>query len=408
MNILLLPSWYPSKDFPIQGIFIKEQVWALTELFPDLNIGISLWGQNEQDTLLWAKDHFKNISKISHFRKSKKVESVKLKDNLIEFHNPVLTWTKQVWKGNFNAVLKANEKNLQNFQDKFGKVDMIHAQICHQAGLIAYHLSEKYNIPYVITEQMSPFPFPSILTKKEKIKSNYLKAYQNAQFNIAISPPLQEKMQKQDIPNTIFIPNLTDEDFFVPKEKMKNKDKFHFFTLARMEEQKDIPTLLEAIKKVIQENTHLHFYLAGNGSKLEEYKNLARILKIENFVTWLGLLNREEARYYFQESNAFVLASQHETLGVVFIEAIACGKPIIATRCGGPECIVNQNNGFLLEVGDVTVLAEKILFMSDSNTKWDRNIIREDFLDRFSKKAVCKQLMELYQKVIKNIHYSKS
>ena len=61
MNIFTIPSWYPSKLNPAWGIFCKEQAEALAKVFPDSNFGVSLWGQNNDNTLLCAKDHVKNL-----------------------------------------------------------------------------------------------------------------------------------------------------------------------------------------------------------------------------------------------------------------------------------------------------------------------------------------------------------
>ncbi len=400
MNIFLVPSWYPSDDFPIKGIFIREQVEALTELHAHLNLAVSLWGQNEESSLLWVKDHFRNLKKIQEFQKKEGFKTIALRKNLIEIYSPTLIWSDKLLGGNFKNIVKANQRNFDYFRSEFGNVDMIHAQVCHRAGLIAYELSKIYHVPYVITEQMSPFPFPKILNSKKTLKKSYNLAYQNAHRNIAISPDLKRRMEALGIPHLRFLPNLTNEDFFKPKPDLKPNKYFTFFTLGRMEAQKDIPTLLKAIPLVIKENTGIRFRIGGDGSQLKKYKALAQSLAIAEYVTWLGALDRTESLQEFQACDAFVLASQHETLGVVFIEAIACGKPIIATKCGGPECIVNENNGSLVDIGDYHDLAQKILFTVENYADYDPNIIRNDFLKHFSKKVVAQDLVNLYQEVL--------
>lgn len=400
MNVLLIPSWYPSEDFLIQGIFIKEQAQALCEQYPVLNIGVSLWGQNKSNSLLWLKDHFKNLRKIYDFSKDKAIKVKQIQQNLYELENPVLIWSEHILGGNWKNILLAHEQNFQKFEALVGKVEVIHAQVCHPAGLIAHHLSKKFNIPYLITEHMSPFSFPVIQNKEGAIKEKYLQAYQNADINIAVSPDLKQKMEKQGIPEVVFVPNLTNEDFFKPSYQPKPSDIFCFFTLARMEAQKDIPTLLYAIKEVIQQNQNVKFRIAGEGSELMDYQQLASQLEIDQYIEWLGLLNREEAKRAYHHAHAFVLASLHETFGVVFAEAIACGIPIIATRCGGPECIINEANGKLVEIGNQEQLANTILQLMKEYPQYDSEQIREDFLNRFSKKVVTKQIMDSYRNII--------
>ncbi len=402
MNIFMIPSWYPSQDYPIQGIFIKEQALALAEQYPDVGVGISLWGRNREDCLLWASQPLKSLKKIQKF-KSRAAHTTRFrtqKKNLYEMESPTLIWSERIFWGNFKNIVLANERNFLAFQTKVGKIDLIHAQVCHQAGLIADQLAQKYKIPYLITEQMSPFPFHAILQNNGKLKEKYQQAYQNASANIAISPALQAQLDALEIPNTHFIPNLANEDFFKPDVQVRKPTNFTFFTLARIETQKDIPTLLYAIKKILKTQKNIQFIIGGEGSQLKACQQLAISLGIAQSITWLGLLNRAQALQALQEAHAFVLASLHETQGVVWVEAIACGLPIIATRCGGPECIVTPQNGILVPKNDPEALAQAMEQLLNHYQNYSTEHIRQDFLQRFSKKTVTAQLLRLYQEVI--------
>ncbi len=401
MKIFFIPSWYPSQDYPIQGVFIKEQVFALAEQYPNMQIGVSIWGRNREDCLLWANQPLKSFKKIYKFyTQQKSIHLHQIKENLHELENPVLIWSERILQGNFKNILFASEKNLLAFQSKVGKIDLIHAQVCHPAGRIAAQLAQKYKIPYIITEQMSPFPFPAILQKNGKLKKNYQQAYQNASANIAISLDLQIKLQDLHIPHTHFIPNLTDEDFFKPSSKIEKSKVFTFFTLARMEAQKDIPTLLYAIQKVLKTQKDIQFRIGGEGTQLKNYQQLATSLGIAENIKWLGMLNRTQALKEFQQVHAFVLSSLHETQGVVWVEAIACGIPIIATRCGGPECIVTPQNGILVEKSNPEALAKAMEKIIQNYANYSPEKIRQDFLERFSKKVITAQIYALYQQVI--------
>ena len=64
MNVFFVPSWYPSKNDPLVGHFFKDQAIGLTKTFPDLNIGVSIWGQNDERLLLWASEPFKSMGKV--------------------------------------------------------------------------------------------------------------------------------------------------------------------------------------------------------------------------------------------------------------------------------------------------------------------------------------------------------
>src|SRR5690606_9435676 len=105
-------------------------------------------------------------------------------------------------------------------------------------------------------------------------------------------------------------------------------------------------------------------------------------------VTFLGKLSRGEVRMALSNCNAFVLPSRFETFGVVLVEALAMGVPVIATRCGGPEDIVTENTGVLVPVDDRQALAEALESVLLSPDKWDRDTIREDCRARFGAAAI--------------------
>jgi glycosyltransferase involved in cell wall biosynthesis len=113
------------------------------------------------------------------------------------------------------------------------------------------------------------------------------------------------------------------------------------------------------------------------------------------------MLNREQVRDAMLICNAFVLPSLYETFGIVLIEALSCGKPVIATRCGGPEWILNEQNGFLVTKGDESYLANAMQRMVKNYHLFCPKLIREDCVGRFSEHVVVAQLERTYASVLK-------
>ena len=396
MNIFIIPSWYPSPDHPISGIFNKEQAVALSKYDPSSNFAISLWGQKTEGNLLWGKDHFLNLLKIFKFLSLFAWEK-EVSNNLIEYYSPALTWTKKILAGNMSNIIKANVENFKRFENKVGKVDMIHAHATYPAGYVALILSREFKIPYIITEQITPFPSKHYLDSRGKLARDVSRTLVEAQSIVAVSPALHAKFLEMGFLKSICIPNLTDEFFFKPSRNNSPSNVITFFMLGRMVEQKGVNILLQALADC--GNRNIYFRIGGDGKKLDEYKKIATQLNLTN-ITWLGKLNRNEVRDELQRCQAFVLPSLHENLPLVLLEAIACGKPIIATKCGGPESIVNENNGLLAEVGDNQDLANKIGWMVENYHTYNADQIREDFMKRFSRPVVCGQIIDLYKKVI--------
>ncbi|MBC5774220.1 glycosyltransferase [Pontibacter sp. KCTC 32443] len=395
MNVFIIPSWYPSKNEPHTGIFFKEQAEALAHVYSNSNFALSTWGSHDKDLLLYASEHLNIIPKLLRAA-SKQPYQKQLKPNLTEYFTPAFTWTRKLFKGNINNIVKANEKHLKAFEATVGKVDIIHAHSAHPAAWVAMELAARYKIPYVITEHMGPFPFDAFRTRSGKLSHWLAKPLQNAFANIAVSPQQQQTLQQWGIPNVTQIPNLTDESKFIPGTG-GTKQPFTFFTLARIEEGKGIAYLLHAFKLLLGKASNVQLIIGGEGTQLENYKALATTLGIADKVTWLGVLDRQQTIKQYQACDAFVLPSLHENLPLVLLEAMACGKPLISTYCGGPESIITPATGLLVEPGNTEALYLALHKLYSNYNKYNPGVIRESFCSRYSRQVVCQQIMDIYK-----------
>lgn len=402
MNILLIPTWYPNRYNPITGIFCKEQALAIAAMRPDWKIAISLWGQQESHL---AFGRFRQWpQRLVSYARNSSSSLRKLGENIYEYKDPVLTWHQKFMQGNFAAVVKANLKNLDRARREFGSIHIIHAHVAYPAGRIAMELQETTGIPFVLTEHMSPFPFPEYLHSDGSLKEIVKAPLQEAKAVIAVSPSLKQDIQRYGIENVETIPNVVNEDFFKPSTE-KRTEGFQFFTLAHLVSQKGIPDLLRAIALFTErlkadDRLSVEFRIGGDGNEGKTYKSLATSLKIDRWVKWLGLLSHEQALKEYQSCDCFVLPSHHETFGIVLAEATACGKPVIATRCGGPENIVTPENGLLVEPRSPAALAEALRKMFETARAYDSSIIRRQFTERFSRAVVVSLIEQVYKRVL--------
>lgn len=394
MNIFVIPSWYPSEKTPIKGVFFQEQAKAIGKQ-TDHKVIISLWGQSE--CALPVNKPLVAISNLINFSQ-KKSYLREISQNTFEIFEPTFSWYHKIFNGNMVKLIKANENNFQKAQAKFGKIDLIHAHVSYPAGFIAMRLAQKFNTPYIITEHMGPFPFRYFLSKGSLDKI-ILEPLTMADQIVAVSPALASDIEKFGLKNIQVIPDLIDENFFVPSENQKNR-LFTFFSLGNLGYQKGTDDLVRAISLVVKKNQKIRFRIAGGGSNTI-YRRLTRELRLDKYIKWLGPLNREEARAEFQKCDAFVLPSRHESFGVVFVEAMACGKPVITTRCGGPESIVTKQTGILTDVGDITQIARAMNELAENPDQFDSKVIRQEFLDNFSEKVVVNKIESIYKKVVK-------
>jgi glycosyltransferase involved in cell wall biosynthesis len=403
LRVFIIPSWYPNRNSPVAGIFTKEQALGIGELRPGWKLAISLWGQNEFNLTL--RKPRRSLRILADYLRSETQSKHALRENVVEYKKSVLHISERVLGGNRIGILRANHANLEKSINDFGGMDLIHAHVSYPGGWIGMRISEETGIPYIITEHMSPFPFPRFLDADGALQNIIREPLEKANAVVAVSPSQVERMIHFGTKKPVVIPNMVNEQVFRPPSDVIRNKRFVFFTLAGMVPQKGIPDLLYAISLfvknlVIGDEDKVVFLIGGTGFEQEKYKTLAQRLNLGSWVTWLGYLTQEQVVERFQYCDCFVLPSRHEACPVVCLQAIACGKPVIGTRCGGPEYIITPDSGLLVDVADPQQMANALYKMFKCKNEFDPKIIRQQFMARFSRPVVLNSLELLYRKCI--------
>jgi glycosyltransferase involved in cell wall biosynthesis len=112
----------------------------------------------------------------------------------------------------------------------------------------------------------------------------------------------------------------------------------------------------------------------------------------------VGQLNKSQVRFYLNSSKFFVLSSDYETFGVVLIEAISMGKPVVSTRSGGVNDIVAPWNGILVD-NNSQGLANGILLMASNYLNYNNKMVRSMGIKLFSGYAVANKYLKYYNEV---------
>ena len=401
MNLFIIPSWYPHRCHPLEGTFVLEQAVAVGELHPEWRVACSLWGQG-----------LGRIS-LAHLRESPRClldlilspasNERLVRENVHEFVWRTPSWNESLLNGNRRAILDANRRNFRRAERRFGRMDLLHAHVSYPGGWVAMQLSRETGIPYVVTEHMGPFPLKVYENADGSLRPYIREPLEHAAARIAVSPALAARIATFGLPLPDYVPNVVDERLYRIETKAPGAG-FTFFTLGGMQPVKGIPDLLRAIAVLltglpISTRDQVSFRLGGYGPELAEYRSLGRDLGIDDRISWLGFLSREQARSEFHRCDAYVMSSHHESFGVVLVEAMAAGKPVIATRCGGPESLVTVTNGILVDVGRPDQLAAAMWILLKDERKFDALAIREGFLKQFSRAAVVDRLDAIYARV---------
>ena len=278
---------------------------------------------------------------------------------------------------------------------EYGMPDLIHAHFT-DAGYLAAYLKQKYGVPFVLTEHSSGINRDELDCQTKRIANI---AYSSADKIIAVSPALQNRIKQHFSISSIYIPNMVNPDVFFYKENTV-RNAFSFITVGGLLKNKRLDFLIDCFIKEFQSNEPVTLQIIGSGPEKKTLYDTIAMANRESQIFLLGEMPNYDVADYLRASDCFVLPSLGETFGVVYAEAIMCGCPVIATRCGGPESIVNQNNGVLVDVDNGDQLRRAMREMYMDADQYDRRFIAAEAKDKYAYKAVAREIGEVYRAIL--------
>ncbi|HET9054387.1 MAG TPA: glycosyltransferase, partial [Cyclobacteriaceae bacterium] len=141
-------------------------------------------------------------------------------------------------------------------------------------------------------------------------------------------------------------------------------------------------------------------HIGGSGNLLEEYKRLAQQLKMEDKCIFYGFVAHDEVPAFMKPLHFFVSASRFESFGMVMVEAMACGLPVVATASGGPADFINPANGILVEKENVDALRLGIETMMQNYANYTPSHIRNFAMTHYAASAFLEKSNEFYAAVL--------
>ena len=284
----------------------------------------------------------------------------------------------------------------ERYEAVCGKPDIVHAHNILYSGFLSEWLWNEKRIPFILTEHSSSFMRESPARNGERLMPVLRKAHRLTCVSSALSRRLY---QLYGLPFDV-LHNLVDESFFKGEIKgLQNRDEFIFLSIGTLDKNKNHSMLIRAFASEFK-GSSIRLRIAGEGYAARELRRLVTKLGVESQVSILGGLTRSEVSSEMLKANCFVLPSNVETFGVVLIEALASGLPLIATRSGGPQDIVNDGNGTLIDVGSEEQLQEAMRLMIFRFGNYDREQIRADAENRFGANIFTRRLTLLYRSIV--------
>ena len=386
MHILIIPSAYPTEDAALRGTFFKEQAIALKE--NNLKVGV-IYSETRRITGI-------NINTLKKFH-------FQVKDSIEEGIRTIRLqgWNILMMRNSLGINLWINQtvKLFKTYIKKYGVPDIIHVHIGLYGGIAAKRIKEIYNIPYIITEHSSHVLNGTLNEYHRKLLKE---GYDNADCLISVGEKLKSKMMNFTSNEIEVIPNIVNTEKFIINKNKENKNRFRFVSVSFLTDNKNVDLTIRAFGKAFKGKEAFELYIAGDGTAKTKLENLVRELRLENQVKFVGKVSREKLPEFLNEGDCFVLPSKYETFGVVYIEALSCGLPIITTKCGGPEDFFREDLGYIIDVGDEEALVEAMRDIVVNKENFNGETMSKYIKNKFSEAVIAREITRVYNRVLED------
>ena len=265
--------------------------------------------------------------------------------------------------GNWKVLLKF--RKVKAILKKI-KPDVFHAMYATSHGITGalcnYH-------PYIIT----CFGTDVLISGQQPLYRSLLKfAFSKADWINSLAPHMSEAIRKigADMSKVEVIPFGIDIDIFNDKNRNPDDGAFTVLSNRNHEPVYNIPYILKAIAKAKPRIPNLRFVVTGDGSMRKELEELAVDLDIMDITEFLGRITQQEMVSQLSKANVFVTVSFSDGNSLSLAEALSSGTLCIASEIpANTQWITDGENGFLVPVDDVDVLAEKLVFAYNNYEK---------------------------------------
>jgi glycosyltransferase involved in cell wall biosynthesis len=382
MRVILFVDWYPNRFAPLNGIFVRRHALAIS-LLHEVGV-VKVYGDPDL-----SNDFSVEVSRENGFAE---IYAVFRKSSL-----PLIGPLFNAWR-----YYKACRMGIGAYRREIGEPEAVHGYILPRGGLQAWAFAQEKGVPYVLSEQWTGFQtddfshlpfFRRFLMRFCLARASAVTVGSRALRDGML--PLTRQRNFVVTPNICFpVARAVDSGFFLaPSEK-------HLLTVGVWDYWKNIGGLLRAFRRALDVRPDLHLHLVGEHEGRPALERLAAELGIPaEKATFYGSLPNPQVMDLMARCDFYITNSMAESFSIATIEATIMGKPVIATRCGGPEDFVVPEIGLLIPVADDTALESAILQMAETHCDYSPERLTEYARSRFSEEAVARVFDEIYRKV---------
>ena len=384
MKLLIVPSWYPTNIHPESGTFFRDRAKILQRYGFSITIATHIL-HSTRDILKFKQNVNNAYPKVEDGVVIYKTESI----------NPFPKMPRKTFN-NYKKLILTLVKNVINKSKP--EFVFINSSLYGGAALAKYLHDEM--IPFMVSEHLKEFIIKDqfSLFQKECIDE----CYNYTSKIITTSKVLKNNIINNfnaDSKKVLLIPNPADTEYFLPK-RSKMGDTFTFISVALLRSEKRLDILIKAFAILSKQISNIVLTIIGDGPEKDKLKLLSHKLEVNNRINFIGYQKKTAVSDILRDHDALVLSSDVETFGVVIVEAMSVGLPVIATKCGGPESIVVAKTGMLVESNNKNKLCAAMKHMVENYDNYDSKAIRQIAIKTYGDKAYKDNIMNAIDSIL--------
>lgn len=385
MHVLLLPKWYPGRNDPQLGDFLRKQALAV-----GIHVRMSVL-------------HVEAITDAGEVPLEELAATHGAWELCVRYRASVAAFTPWRKMINLTRYWRAMQRGWERIVKERGTPDLLHAYILVRPVLFAWWKAQGHRLPFLISEQSSEYLDGTYASKGPFFKAINHFLFRRAAAVTVVSAWLGDAIVEHGLCSRYeVVPNVVPGlDRSLPEAGAPG----HFLMVADLVDRtKNVSGALRALAMGRKTNPDLRLTIIGDGTDRRMLEDLTDELGLRGSVEFLGRVANTVVLDRMATIFAVIINSNVETFSVVTGEALAQGKPVIATRCGGPIAFINDVNGLLIDVKDDAALAAAMLELTMNAARYDPAVIRASVSEKSTPAAVGNAFYQVYRRILPHVN----
>ncbi len=367
-RLLVFCSLFPSKKRPNAGVFIRERMFRVGQQIPIIVVSPVPWFPLQGFIRYW-KPHFRPQPEKFEMQQG------------VQVYFPRFLSIPGLFKsldGFFMAL--GCFSTLFKLKKEFNIID---AHFAYPDGYAATILGKWFKVPVTITLRGTEVPLAKMQGRKERM----LEAINRAKRIFSVADSLKQHVVRlgADADKIRVVGNGVDINKFFPLDRLQERAELNIpvdakvlISVGALVDRKGFHRVIEILPELLKQYPKIIYLIVGGdspeGNIRDQLVQQVKTLKLENHVYFLGALSSEQLKKPLSTADVFVLSTANEGWANVFLEAMACGLPVVTTDVGGNKEVVNHDNlGIIVPFADKKALTGALLQALENI--WDNDLI---------------------------------